>query len=89
MAIAITMSVDISAQARFIAACASVMMVTSCTWLLCFIREKDQGQKANDGGISKIPFLATMYALRRNQPYLNCEQASALKRLPGQLPPCS
>ena len=71
--IALVMATDISAQAKFMAACGAAMMIISLTWLLCLVSEgaqhdRSDGRKAPD----KTSFLATIYAMQKNGPYLNC-----------------
>jgi Na+/melibiose symporter-like transporter len=79
MFIALTMATDITAQAQFVAVCASVMTGVSLTWLVSVTRERpaaDSDQKPS------TPFLATIYALQRNRPYRNCACLGYNRRLP-------
>ena len=77
--LAFTLSTDLRAQAVVVASVGGVSMLVSAAWLLLVIRERPQaasaagrGSDAGGGGApqQQTPFLATMYALGKNRPYL-------------------
>ena len=71
---------DISLQARSVAGVGSGLILISATWLLTTVREKPI--PTNSSSQRSVPFLATMYAVMKNRPYLNCTCTRAQKLSP-------
>ena len=65
----VTLATDVQAQALVQAVGGGGLMMLSCTWLVCVIRENKI--TAEEDAKPQTPFLATMNALRRNGPYTN------------------
>ena len=69
VACAIFLATNLSLQAQTVAGVGAFMMLASCVWLLSFVREKAKASASKSR--PSVPFLATMYALASNGPYLN------------------